>query len=143
MITFVEYLEMTGFQSYQPLGTVIPNSFTGGMVPGNWTGNTDTYKDLTHGQSYIQNNALQKEPNAGFDLPLPKTVKKAKIYQVHEKGNPVIVNFTDGTTIYLPINVYRKQKDKLVPGKEITVAFQRRQSDMSNEPSKISYMNFN
>ena len=141
MISFKDYMEMTGYMSYAPLGSSAPNINTTGGINSVWNG-MGTNQDLTRPQAYIQNYGLDYEPSSSdFDIPVSKTVRKSEIYQVDEKpsgqkGN-VIISLRDGTTLYVPWGVYRKNKKFLKEGQKITVAFQRRSEDESREPSQI------
>lgn len=79
----------------------------------------------------------EPQNNRDFDLGLPTVTKTSVIQFIDEKTNPIFIYLQDGTKIHLPFNAFKRIHGEPRVGKTLTVVFQRRTDDLSNNPSQI------
>jgi len=102
---------------------------TGAYLPSTWIGSEN------------QGRLSQSITNNVFVI--PNTTKTTKIRSVEVNKNPIVVSLMDGTKLYLTIDQFNRVQSnkKLEAGGEISVTFQRRPEDTSDQPSKIISIN--
>jgi hypothetical protein len=102
---------------------------TGAYLPSTWIGSEN------------QGRLSQSITNNVFVI--PNTTKRTKIRSVEVNKNPIVVSLMDGTKLYLTIDQFNRVQSnkKLEAGEEISVTFQRRPEDTSDQPSKIISIN--
>lgn len=95
------------------------------FLPSTWTGSEDLGK-FSYGVP-------------GIDLEVPTVSRTSKVRSVEKNKNPIRVRLMDGTVIHLTLDEFNRidTRTKLYPGREVTVTFQRRDDDSSQEPSKV------
>lgn len=98
---------------------------TSPFLPSTWTGSEDLGK-FSYGVP-------------GVDLEVPNATRKSKVRSVERNRDPIRVSLMDGTVLYMTRDQLDRveSRTKLTPGREIRVAFQRREDDGSPDPSKI------
>ena len=72
-----------------------------------------------------------------LDLDLPTVEKKAKIYMVIQKKNPIFVQLADGTRLYFSHDEFRRLNQEPQVGKMMVVKMLRLPHDGSLMPSQI------
>ena len=102
---------------------------TASFLPSTWTGSEDL--------------GVYSYGVPGIDVVIPSVVKKSKIRSVEMNKNPITIGLMDGTKIYLTLDEFNRVNaiKKLEVGNEISVTFQRRPEDNSQEASKIIKIN--
>jgi hypothetical protein len=82
------------------------------------------------------NNIKKMLPNLAIDLPIIQ--KKSKIEIIDNKKNPIYIQLSDGSKIFLTYEEYKRIKGKPEIGKTMIVTMQRHHKDSSNLPSQIT-----
>lgn len=121
MKSFKQYLKI---QEQNTFGK--HNDFaTSAFVPSDWTGSES-----------------RPDKNLPFlpslDIKIPEITRSAKIYRIELNKNPIEILLIDGTKIFLSIDEFNRIQNKPEIGKIMTVSFQRKESDQSENPSKIT-----
>lgn len=128
-MNFKEFMEQEGVRihnqfSQNTVGTHNDRA-TGAMLPSTWTGSEDL-GPYSYGLP-------------GTDLEIPQTTRRSKIRSVEKNRDPIRVRLMDGTVVYLTVDEFKRaeSKTRMAPGSEVTVTFQRRPEDSTDQPSKI------
>lgn len=115
-MNFKQYLEQNTIGKHNDFATA-------SFLPSTWTGSEDLGK---YGYGL-----------PSTDLEVPNTTKCSIIKNIEKNKNPISVELSDGTKIYLSFDEYRRLKNLLSVGERLCVTFQRSPTDQSNNPSKI------
>ena len=76
-------------------------------------------------------------PTSIKDIVIPQTEKTSRIVALNRHTNPIYVRLADGTEASFTYDEYRRIKGEPMLGKVMTIVFQRRPEDLSQEYSKI------
>lgn len=71
------------------------------------------------------------------DLTIPAVVKNGRITTLIKNTNPIYLRLSDGTEAHLSYDEFRRIEGTPAIGKAMTITFQRRPDDRSNNYSKI------
>jgi hypothetical protein len=82
-------------------------------------------------------------PGIDIDLNLPTVTKASTINFIDDKRNPILVVLADGTQLFFPHDAFRRIKGEPSIGKTMTIVFQRREDDVSQQPSQIQAVYIN
>lgn len=98
---------------------------TAAFLPTTWTGSEDLG---------VRSNGMP-----GTDIQVPSVTRRARIRSVEKNRDPIRITLMDGTVLHLTLDEFRRadSRTKMEKGREITVAFQRREDDGSADPSQI------
>ena len=72
-----------------------------------------------------------------LDAMLPSVKKTGKIQILMKNKNPILIQLSDGTKLFLTWDEFRRIKGNVEVGKTMTVLFQRHTHDNSVNPSQI------
>lgn len=73
-----------------------------------------------------------------FDLELPTMQKTAKIHDIAYTKNPILIQLSDGSKLFMNVDQFRRIEGKPEIGKTIIISMQRLSNDYTNLPSKIT-----
>jgi hypothetical protein len=72
-----------------------------------------------------------------LDLEIPQVTRSSIVSNIILNKNPIIIELQDGTRLFLSLDEYNRIQNKPAIGKNITVVFQRNETDKSENSSKI------
>jgi len=77
------------------------------------------------------------------DVQIPFVTKTSIISNIIKNKNPILIELKDGTKLYLNLDQFNRINKSPCIGQNITVVFQRNETDTSDNPSKIIKLEIN